>query len=88
MLRVAARQDHIDPQFPETETPGYQVVDLRGGIHLPGGFSLEAGVENLFDQDYTEHLNRTTALPVGDLARGEKIPMPGRYFFVSISWAM
>lgn len=88
IVRAATRQDRIDPQFPETETPGYQVVDLRGGIQLPAGFSLEAGVENLFDQDYTEHLNRTTALPSGDLARGEKIPMPGRYFYASISWAM
>jgi iron complex outermembrane receptor protein len=88
MLRAASRQDRIDPRFPETETPGYQVVDLRGGIQLPAGFSLQAGVENLFNQDYTEHLNRTAALPAGDLARGEKIPMPGRYFFVSINWAM
>lgn len=88
MLRAATRQDKVDPQFPETETPGYQVVDLRGGVQLPAGFSLQAGVENLFNQDYTEHLYRTTALPAGDLARGEKIPMPGRYFFVSINWAM
>jgi iron complex outermembrane receptor protein len=88
MLRAATRQDQIDPQFPETETSGYQVLGLRGGIQLPAGFSLQVGVENLFDQDYTEHLNRTVPLPVGDLSAGEKIPMPGRYFYASISWAM
>lgn len=88
MLRAASRQERIDPQFPETETPGYQVVDLRGGIQLPAGFSLEAGIGNLFDQDYAEHLNRTAALPAGDLAQGEKIPMPGRYFYAAVNWAM
>lgn len=88
VLRLAAKQDQTDPRYPETETPGYQVVDLRGGIHLPYGFSLEAGVENIFDQDYTEHLSRTAALAVGDLAAGEKIPMPGRFFYASIYWRM
>lgn len=88
MLRAATRQDNIDSQFLETDTPGYQVVDLRGGIQLPAGFSLEAGIENLFDQDYTEHLNRHAATPSGDLVRGEKIPMPGRYFYASINWEM
>ena len=85
MLRAATRQQNVDAQFPETETPGFQVVDLRGGLQLAAGFRLEAGIENLFDQDYTEHLNRTAALPVGGLARGEKIPMPGRFFYASIN---
>jgi iron complex outermembrane receptor protein len=86
MLRAAMKQKDIDSRFPETETPGYQVVNLRGGLQLPGGFSLETGIENLFDQDYAEHLSRTAALPAGDLAAGEKIPMPGRYFYSSINW--
>lgn len=88
LLLAAARQDKVDPRFPETETPGYQVVNLKGGFRLPRGFNLEAGIENLFDQDYTRHLNRRAPLPTGDLARGEKIPMPGRYFYASINWAM
>jgi len=88
ILRLAAEQTQIDPRYPESETPGYQVVDLRGGVRLPYGISFEAGVENLFDQDYTEHLSRTTALAVGDLAAGEKVPMPGRFFYASIYWTM
>ena len=31
------------------------MVDLRGGLQLPAGFSLEAGIENLFDSNYQEH---------------------------------
>ncbi|MDZ8118141.1 TonB-dependent receptor domain-containing protein [Pontiella agarivorans] len=88
MLRMAAKQDRIDSRYPETETPGYQVVDLRGGIQLPGGCNLEAGIENLFDQDYTEHLSRETVLPAGDLAAGEKVPMPGRFFYASVYWTL
>ncbi|MDF7798840.1 TonB-dependent receptor [Pontiellaceae bacterium B1224] len=88
MLVAAAQQNMIDPNFPETEPPGWQIVNLKGGVQLPGGFNLEAGIENLFDQDYTRHLNRTVALPVGGLTSGEQIPMPGRFFFASINWAM
>lgn len=88
VLRLAAEQTQVDPRYPETETPGYQVVDLRGGVELPYGFSLEAGVENVFDQDYTEHLSRTAALAVGDLSAGEKIPMPSRFFYASVYWRM
>jgi outer membrane receptor protein involved in Fe transport len=70
-LTVRSGEKRTDPNFLETETPGWQIVNLKGGVQLPGGFNLEAGIENLFDQDYTRHLNRTVALDVGGLTRGE-----------------
>ncbi|QBG48319.1 hypothetical protein EGM51_13300 [Verrucomicrobia bacterium S94] len=88
IVHLAAKQSHIDPRYPETETPGYQILNLRGGFRLPCGCSLEAGVENVFDQDYTDHLSRTTVFTVGDLAAGEKVPMPGRFFYASILWSL
>jgi iron complex outermembrane receptor protein len=88
VLRAAMEQDRIDPQFGESATPGYQVFDLRTGLRLPGGFGIELGVENLFDQDYAEHLNREVPLAVGDLQRGEKVPMPGRFFYAGVKWSI
>ena len=88
VFRAATAQKDIDPAFSESETAGYGVVDLRAGLSLPGGFGLEAGIANLFDKDYTDHLSRETPLAVGDLAAGEKVPMPGRYFYAGIHWAM
>ena len=88
VLRAAVEQTNIDPLYPETSTSGYQVVDLRGGFSLPGGVGVEVGIENLFDQDYTDHLAREVPLDVGGLQAGDKIPMPGRFFYAGVKWSM
>ena len=87
-LRAASGQDQVDPAFGESETPSYQVVDLRAGMTLAGRLALEAGVENLFDQDYSEHLSREVPFAVGDLLPGERIPMPGRFAYARMKWLM
>ncbi len=81
-LRWAARQDCVDETFPEDETPSFTVFHLRGGYEVCRGFRLEAGVENLFDEDYNEHLTREAVLASDDLAAGDEIPAPGRSFYV------
>jgi outer membrane receptor protein involved in Fe transport len=45
---------------------------------------LEAGVENLLDTTYHEHLTREVALPVGDLRQGDEVPAPGRYAYLTL----
>jgi len=77
--RLAARQDKIDNDFPESETPGYAVFHLRGGFEVFDRLRIDAGVENLFDQEYTEHLTPWAAVGAGDLKQGDEIPEPGRF---------
>jgi iron complex outermembrane receptor protein len=77
--RFAARQTKIDLDFPENETPGFAVFHLRGGFEVFGRLHVDAGVENLFDQEYTEHLTPWAAVGSGDLQQGDEIPEPGRY---------
>jgi len=84
-LRFAARQDKIDSAFPEDETPSFAVVHLRGGVKLTRALRLEAGIENLFDEEYHEHLTRETVLATGDLGVGDEVPAPGRYGFIKLS---
>jgi iron complex outermembrane receptor protein len=80
--RFATRQTKIDNDFPESETPGFAVFHLRGGCEVFRRLRIEAGVENLFDQEYTEHLTPWAAVGTGDLEQGDEIPEPGRYFHV------
>lgn len=84
-LRFAARQDQVDEAFPEDETPSFVVYHLRGGLALTQQLSLEAGVENLFDEDYHEHLTRETSLATDELAAGDEVPAPGRSFYVKLT---
>lgn len=76
-----ARQSKVDRLFPENETPSFIVAHLRGGISIKG-VQLELGIENLFDEDYNEHLTREAALSTGSLAAGDEIPAPGRSVYV------
>jgi len=84
--RFATSQDRIDPLFGENETPGYEVFHLRCGIEPIRNLQLELGIENLFDQEYHEHLTREVPVPVGSLAAGSEVPEPGRSVYVTARW--
>ncbi|MGA0333845.1 MAG: TonB-dependent receptor domain-containing protein [Kiritimatiellia bacterium] len=87
-MRFAYRQDRIDPEFGEDATPSFAVLHLRGGTEIRPGWTLEAGIENLLDREYHEHLTREVLLPEGDLMAGDEVPNPGRTFTLStrINW--
>jgi iron complex outermembrane receptor protein len=72
-LHATAEQDRVaDERLGERPTDGYVTVGLQGGVELGSGVSLEAGVSNLTDADYVNHLNATNPY-----AR-TPIPEPGR----------
>jgi iron complex outermembrane receptor protein len=87
-VRAAAKQDRIDPRFGEDATPAYEAWHLRGSLDVGGGFALDLGVENLFDETYHDHLTREAFLPVADLAAGDEIPEPGRHVRVALRWSL
>ncbi|MBW2273382.1 MAG: TonB-dependent receptor, partial [Deltaproteobacteria bacterium] len=80
------KQDLIDPDFPENETPGWENLHVRGSVEVFPGLIVEAGVENLLDQEYSRHLTIPAAQATGDLSPGQEIPEPGRYGYVSLNW--
>ena len=82
--RTVGRQDRIDPDFGEDATPGFTTVHLRGGVLVKPHLRFEAGIENLLDASYHEHLTREVALPVGDLRAGDELPAPGRSAYVVV----
>jgi iron complex outermembrane receptor protein len=85
--RFAARQDKIDETFPENETAGFQVFHLRGGLKVTSSLELEAGVENLFNEDYNEHLTRESAFNYGNgLGLGDEIPEPERSLYLTLRY--
>jgi len=88
LFRWAAAQDRVDDD-PLTgsgqdygETPGYGVLDLSGRYKIVGSLSLFAGVDNVFNRTYANHLNR------GNLFDPEpvRINEPGRTLWVRLSW--
>ena len=66
----------------ETETPGYQTGDVRVGYGLPNGVTLRAGVLNVWDENYVDHLNAKNPFT------GIQIAEPGRVLFVDVVWSL
>jgi len=84
-LRLAAQQSEIDPQsgLDSEETDGYAVLDLYGRWQAHRQVTLSLGIDNLFDTDYAEHVNRAYAGLFGDPEA--RIHEPGRTVWVKLN---
>ncbi|WP_396600378.1 TonB-dependent receptor plug domain-containing protein [Algibacter sp. R77976] len=54
---VVSKQDNISKSFGETETDGYQTLDVRFGVKPIKNFTLGVAVINALDEAYNNHLN-------------------------------
>ena len=73
-------------QFPvEQPTPGFTTFYMRGYLNVTEDLNIYAGVENLFDRTYIEHLD--LRLPE-DLPNFQTTPVlsPGITPYVSVEW--
>ncbi len=81
-INFATQQSQVNTEFNESETPAWSSVDLYGGYQINKTFRLEAGVDNLFDKAYFNHINRN------DPATGQilaKINEPGRNLWAKVT---
>ncbi len=78
---MQATQDKVDSDLGESKTSGWAIVNLKAGGNYRN-FRLVAGVENLFDKFYYEHLSYLR----DPFATGTKVPEPGRSFYVDVSY--
>jgi outer membrane receptor protein involved in Fe transport len=60
-------------RIPEGGTPGYTVLDLRGGYRASDAWSFNYGLENVFDEDYRIH--------------GSGLNRPGRNLFFGLTFS-
>lgn len=78
----AARQNHVAAFNGEAGSAGYATFNLQGYWHLNDSVRLSAGVENLTDRVFRDHLggvNRVAGNPA--IAVGERLPGYGRNVF-------
>ncbi len=88
LIRWAAAQDRVDDS-PLTgsgqdygETPGYAVLDLAGQYRILESLSVFAGVDNVFDRTYANHLNRANLFDPDPV----RINEPGTTVWIRLSW--
>ena len=73
-----ASQDKVSSFNNEQPTSGYGLINLRAHYNINSQATLSAGIENLFDKSYQDHLAGYNRIGSSDIAIGERLFVPGR----------
>ncbi|QSR71196.1 TonB-dependent copper receptor [Aeromonas jandaei] len=92
--RAVAAQDRVDVGSgtvagqDQGETPGFFTMNLSGAWQFAKGGQLSAGVDNLFDTFYYEHLSKSVHSSQAGLGyeQSGRIPEPGRAYWISVNY--
>lgn len=75
-------QDRVDPDLNEEETGGWGIMNLKAGMKYKK-FSIFAGIHNVFDRQYYEHVSYQR----DPFRTGIKVPEIGRSLYVNLAYA-
>jgi len=85
--QAVARQDNVSRTNSEVETAGYVLLNAYGAWTIRDGVRLSAGVENLLDHKYEDHLSGYNRIDGSDVPLGARLPGAGRGVFVRLGVA-
>lgn len=92
LARLAGAQDRVDIGSGSIvangmdlgRTAGFAVFSIHGGYRVRNAL-ITAGIDNLLDRNYAEHLSRSAAMITGFAPTG-RIYEPGRTFWVKVNF--
>lgn len=90
LWRVVNSQNRISPDqgnivgYDMDKSAGFGTVSLNGTYHLREGVDLSAGIDNVLDKTYKEHLNKSGSAGFG-FAEDEQFNNIGRNYWARIS---
>ncbi|ADE15649.1 TonB-dependent receptor [Nitrosococcus halophilus Nc 4] len=80
-------RDPDNPNNNNEATPGYVLVNFYGQYRLPNqGITFTAGIDNLLDKTYIDHLTGFNRTLNSDVPVGQRLPGPGRNFFATLRY--
>lgn len=84
---TVAKQNKVARQNDEEKTGGYALFHISGQYQTTSDIMFTAGVSNLFDRDYANHLGGfNRAAGDTDVAVGDRLPGIGRSGYINISY--
>jgi len=92
LLRAVARQGRVAVDEGNVvgrdlgPSAGFAVFSLNGGYRFSDALALTAGIDNLFDRAYAEHLNLAGSADFGYPADPVRINEPGRSAWLKLSY--
>lgn len=81
-----ARQSKVSSFNDEEKTSGYGIINLLGNHKLNQQLTVSAGIENLFDHKYQDHLAGYNRNGDSDVTVGDRLPGAGRNLYVSFAY--
>jgi iron complex outermembrane recepter protein len=78
-FRYVSSQRHVSEAFYEPETPDFSLLNLSIVYKVNKAIGITAGINNVFDKSYYEHLNRKI------IGTTEKLYEPGRVMYIQIN---
>lgn len=77
-LRIVAAQNKVSTEYNEMSTPAFTTLDFKLTYQFNQNLKVFAGVSNIFDTNYYEHLNRNM------IGSNQPLHEPGRIFFLDL----
>ena len=77
----ADRQDRVDDSLNEEETSGWGITNVKAGVNLDN-WSVFAGVDNLFDKYYFNHLS----FQRDPFRTGARVPETGTFAYATVMY--
>jgi iron complex outermembrane receptor protein len=84
-VETVAAQNKVSTENEEQKTAGYALFNLVGSVQPTQDITVSAGINNLFDRSYQDHLagyNRIANNP--DIAQGDRLYGLGRSVYVGL----
>jgi len=89
--RVVASQNRVHARYGSIvgqdigSTPGFSTFAINGGYRIDKRFLLAAGIDNLFDRKYAEHISKAGAAIAGYNPATTRVNEPGRFAWVKLN---
>jgi iron complex outermembrane receptor protein len=77
-------QNQVSDTNREQETAGYGIVNINGTWQVTPQLQLAAGVDNLFDKEYFDHLGGYNRAANPNIDRGSRLPGYGTNLFARV----
>ncbi|MGH8073043.1 MAG: TonB-dependent copper receptor, partial [Lysobacter sp.] len=91
LVRIVDGQHRVAPGYGNVvgqdlgASPGFATLALNTGYRFDNGMQLTAGIDNVFDRAYSEHLNLAGNADFGYPADPVRINEPGRTAWLKLN---
>ncbi|MFU8815510.1 MAG: TonB-dependent receptor domain-containing protein [Pseudomonadales bacterium] len=93
LLRWVAEQNRVDPGRGNIvgldlgPSPAFTVLSVNGSYRLSPALAVAAGVDNVLDANYAEHLSRSGAMVAG-FVQSQRVQEPGRTLWLKLDMSL